>query len=155
MTLFMAATSSFLGFVMARDLVSQHVVDFVTQISADRLVVIFLVSLAFIVLGMILEPPAMIFGFLPSFMPLLAKADVDIILWGVLFYTNMGLGCIIPPVALNLFVSTQLAGVRYEEAVRATIPFIVITMVDLAIMAVYPVIPLMLPHLLFGYPLPK
>jgi C4-dicarboxylate transporter DctM subunit len=155
MTLFMAATSSFLGFVMARDLVSQHVVDVVTSISADRHVVIFLVSLVFIVLGMILEPPAMIFGFLPSFMPLLATANVDIVHWGVLFCTNMGLGCIIPPVALNLFVSTHLAGVRYEEAVRATIPFIVIMIVDLAIMAVFPMIPLMLPHLLFGYPLPK
>ena len=155
MTLFMASTSSFLGFVMTRDLVSQHVVDFVTQISTDKYMVIFLVSLVFIVLGMILEPPAMIFGFLPSFMPLLAKVGVDIVHWGVLFCTNMGLGCIIPPVALNLFVSTQLADVRYEEAVRASIPFIIIMSIDLAIMAVFPMIPLMLPHLLFGYPLPK
>ena len=37
MTLFMASTSSFLGFVMARDLVSQQVVEFVTQISTDRI----------------------------------------------------------------------------------------------------------------------
>jgi C4-dicarboxylate transporter DctM subunit len=155
MTLFMAATSSFLGFVMARDLVSQQVVDVVTGISADRYVVLFLVSLVFIVLGMILEPPAMIFGFLPSFMPLLAQAGVDVIHWGVLFCTNMGLGSIIPPVALNLFISTRLAGVRYEDAVRATVPFIVIMMIDLAIMAVFPLIPLLLPHLLFDYPLPK
>jgi len=155
MTLFMAATSSFLGFMLARDLVAHHVVDFVTQISTDRYVVIVLVSAVFIVLGMILEPPAMIFGFLPSFMPLLAKAGVDTVYWGVLFCTNMGLGCIVPPVALNLFVSTQLAGVRYEEAVRATIPFIIIMMIDLAIMMAFPAIPLMLPHLLFDYPLPK
>ncbi len=155
MTLFMAATSSFLGFMLARDLVAHHVVDFVSQISTDKHVVIFLVSGVFIVLGMILEPPAMTFGFLPSFMPLLAKVGVDIVHWGVLFCTNMGLGCIIPPVALNLFISTQLAGVRYGEAVRATIPFIIIMLIDLAIMAVFPVIPLMLPHLLFDYPLPK
>jgi TRAP-type C4-dicarboxylate transport system permease large subunit len=155
MTLFMAATSSFLGFVMARDLVSQHVVDLVTGISTDRYVVLFLVSLVFIVLGMILEPPAMIFGFLPSFMPLLARAGVDVVHWGVLFCTNMGLGSIIPPVALNLFISTRLAGVRYEDAVRATIPFIVIMLIDLAIMAVFPLIPLLLPHLLSDYPLPK
>jgi TRAP-type C4-dicarboxylate transport system permease large subunit len=45
--------------------------------------------------------------------------------------------------------------VRYEEAVRATIPFIIIMMIDLAIMVVFPAIPLMLPHLLFEYPLPK
>jgi C4-dicarboxylate transporter, DctM subunit len=128
MTLFMAATSSFLGFVMARDLVSHQVVDLVTRMSSDRYVVIFLVSLVFVVLGMILEPPAMIFGFLPTFMPLLARVGVDVVHWGVLFCTNMGLGCIVPPVALNLFISTQLAGVRYEAAVRATIPFIVKSM---------------------------
>jgi len=97
----------------------------------------------------------MIFGFLPSFMPLLAKVGVDVVYWGVLFCTNMGLGCIIPPVALNLFVSTQLAEVRYEDAVRATIPFIIIMIIDLAIMAAFPVIPLWIPHLLFDYPLPK
>ena len=154
MTLFMAATSSFLGFVMARDLVSEHVVAFVTGFSTDKYVVIFLVSLVFIILGMILEPPAMIFGFLPAFMPLLGKVGVDVVHWGVLFCTNMGLGCIIPPVAMNLFVSTQLAGVRYEQAVRATIPFIVIMCIDLAIMAIFPIIPLLLPHLLFGYPWP-
>jgi C4-dicarboxylate transporter DctM subunit len=154
MTLFMAATSSFLGFVMARDLVSDHVVAFVTGFSTDKHFVIFLVSLVFIILGMILEPPAMIFGFLPAFMPLLGKVGVDVVHWGVLFCTNMGLGCIIPPVAMNLFVSTQLAGVRYEQAVRATIPFIVIMCIDLAIMAMFPVIPLVLPHLLFGYPWP-
>lgn len=155
MTLFMAATSSFLGFVMARDLVSDHVVTLVTALGANKYWVIFLVSLVFIILGMILEPPAMILGFLPSFMPLLGKAGVDVVHWGVLFCTNMGLGCIIPPVAMNLFVSTQLAGVRYEEAVRATIPFIVIMIIDLAIMALFPVIPLLLPHLLFDYPLPR
>jgi C4-dicarboxylate transporter DctM subunit len=155
MTLFMASTSSFLGFMLARDLVPHHVVNFVTEISTDKTVVIFIVSGVFIVLGMILEPPAMTFGFLPSFLPLLAKVGVDSVHWGILFCANMGLGCIIPPVALNLFISTQLAEVSYGEAVRATIPFIIIMMIDLAIMAVFPMIPLMLPHLLFDYPLPK
>ncbi len=155
MTLFMASTSSFLGFMLARDLVPHHVVEFISGISTDKNAVIFIVSGVFIVLGMILEPPAMTFGFLPSFMPLLSKVGVDIVHWGVLFCTNMGLGCIIPPVALNLFISTQLAGVRYADAVRATIPFIIIMMIDLAIMALFPMIPLMLPHLLFDYPLPK
>jgi len=155
MTLFMAATSSSLGFVLARDLVAQQVVELVTQISTDRIMVVFVVSAVFIILGMILEPPAMIFGFLPSFMPLLSKVGVDVVYWGVLFCINMGLGCIIPPVALNLFISTQLAGVRYDEAVRATVPFIIIMIIDMALIAIFPQIPLLLPHLLFDYPMPK
>ena len=155
MTLFMAATSSFLGFALARDLVAFHVVEFVTQISTNPYVVIFVVSLVFIILGMILEPPAMIFGFLPSFMPLLAKVHVDLVYWGVLFGVNMGLGCIIPPVALNLFISTQIAGVKYEEAVRAAMPFIIIMVIDLVLMVIFPIIPMMLPNLIFDYPMPR
>ena len=113
----------------------------------------FVLSAVLIVLGMFLEPPAIIFGFLPTFMPLLMQANIDLIHWGVLIAINMGLGCIVPPVALNLFVSTQLAGVQYAQAVRAAIPFMVIMAIDLAIVAVYPTIALLLPHLLFGYPI--
>ena len=113
MTLFMVCTSGFVGFVLARDLVSIELVDAISQVSLNKYFVIFVLSLVFIVLGMFLEPPAMIFGFLPTVMPLLMQANVDLVHWGVLIAINMGLGCIVPPVALNLFVSTQLAGVQY------------------------------------------
>jgi Na+/glutamate symporter len=56
---------------------------------------------------------------------------------------------------INLFISTKLAGVRYEQAVKAAVPFMAIMALDMAIMAIFPVIPLLLPHLLFGYPFPK
>jgi tripartite ATP-independent transporter DctM subunit len=49
MTLFMASTSSFLGFMLARDLVPHHVVNFISGISMDKNVVIFIVSGVFIV----------------------------------------------------------------------------------------------------------
>jgi C4-dicarboxylate transporter DctM subunit len=153
MTLFMVCTSGFVGFVLARDLVSVHLVEAISQLEMNRYLVLFVVSAAFIVLGMILEPPAIIFGFLPSVMPMLAQANVDVIHWGVLIAVNMGIGCIVPPVALNLFVSTRLAGVTYGQAVRAAVPFMVIMVLDLALLAAFPQISLLLPHLLFGYPI--
>lgn len=153
MTLFMVCTSGFVGFVMAHDLVSIHLIDAISQISLNRYFVLFVLSVVFVVLGMFLEPPAMIFGFLPTVMPLLAQANIDLIHWGVLIAINMGLGCIVPPVALNLFVSTQIAGVHYVQAVRAAVPFMVIMAIDLALVAAYPMIALLLPHLLFGYPI--
>ena len=153
MTLFMVCTSGFVGFVLARDLVSIQLVEAMSQISMNRYFVLFVLSAAFIVLGMFLEPPAMIFGFLPTIMPVLVQADIDIIHWGVLIAINMGIGCIVPPVALNLFVSTQLAGVQYGQTVRAAVPFMVIMVVNLAIVAAFPYLSLILPHLLFGYPI--
>ncbi len=153
MTLFLVASSALLGFVLARDFVSQMLVQTISQVTSDKHMIIILVSLVFIVLGMVLEAAPMIYGILPSFMPVLTQNGVDPILWGVLFMINMGLGMIIPPVALNLFVSTQLAGVKYEEAVRASLPFIAIMVVDMVLVVVFPQIPLLLPNLLFGYPI--
>lgn len=153
MALFMVCTSGFVGFVLARDVVSIQLVEAMAQLSMNRYFVLFALSAAFIVLGMFLEPPAMIFGFLPTVLPVLAQANIDIVHWGVLIAINMGIGCIMPPVAMNLFVSTQLAGVRYGEAVRAAVPFILIMLLNLAIVAVFPRLSLWLPHVLFDYPL--
>lgn len=153
MTLFMVCASGLVGFVLARDLVSVQIVDLISQVSLNKYFVLFVVSAVFVVLGMFLEPPAMIFGFLPTFIPLLTHAQIDLIHWGVLLAINTGLGCIVPPVALNLFVSTGLAGVTYAQAVRATVPFMVIMAVDLAVVAVFPHISLLLPHILFGHPI--
>ena len=149
----MVCTSGFVGFALSRDLLSVHVAAAISQVSLNAYFVIFVLSLVFLILGMFLEPPAMIFGFLPTFLPMLSQAHVDLIHWGVLLAINAGIGCILPPVALNLFVSSRLAGVTYGAASYAAIPFIVIMLVDLAIVALFPHISLLLPHLLFGYPI--
>ena len=153
MTLFMVCSSGLIGFILARDLVSVHIAEVISGIGVNRYLVLTILSIVFLVLGMFLEPPAMIFGFLPTFMPMLAQAHIDVIHWGVLLAVNCGIGCILPPVALNLFVSTKLAGVTYGEATRASIPFIVIMLVNLALLAALPQLVLLLPHLIFNYPI--
>jgi C4-dicarboxylate transporter DctM subunit len=62
----------------------------------------------------------------------------------------MGLGMIFPPIAVNLFISTSIAGVTYAQAIRASIPFILIMIVNIAILAVFPKIVSILPHLLLA-----
>jgi tripartite ATP-independent transporter DctM subunit len=151
MTLFMIATSAFLAFVLARDLVGFRIVEAVSELTTDRLAVILLVNLVFVILGMVLEAAPMIFGFLPSFMPLLQHVGVDPVHFGILFAINMGLGMLIPPVALNLFVSSAIADVPYHQAVRASLPFIAIMAVDWILVAVFPEISLLLPHLIFAH----
>jgi tripartite ATP-independent transporter DctM subunit len=155
MTLFLVATSAFVGFVLARDLVSFLIADIVGQLSGgNRYLVLLFVSIVFIFLGMLLEPPPMIVAFMPSFVPLLQATGIDPIHWGVLFIINCGIGMLTPPVALTLFVGTAIAGVRLDQAARAAIPFMIIMALDIVIMALFPHIPLFLPHVVFGYPLP-
>jgi tripartite ATP-independent transporter DctM subunit len=153
MTLFLVSCSCFFGFVVARDMLSILVVDVLSHLNAGKYLMIFILQMVFLVLGMVLEAAPIIFGFMPTFMPLIALSAIDPVHWGVLFVVNMGLGMIVPPIALNLFISTQIAEVRYGEAVRASIPFMVIMAANIAIVAIFPKIALIGPHLLFGYPM--
>ncbi|WP_428523534.1 TRAP transporter large permease subunit [Pseudorhodoplanes sp.] len=152
MTLLLVGSSNFLGFILALNEGGAHLINLFSGVADSRYAILAGVTIVFIVLGMFLEAPAIIFGFLPSFLPLLHHAKIDPIHWGVLFVINMGLGMIVPPIAVNLFVSTKLAGVTYEAAVRAAFPFMVVMTIDLAIVAIFPSIALTLPRLIFGYP---
>jgi TRAP-type C4-dicarboxylate transport system permease large subunit len=150
MMLFLVATSSFLGFVLAYDLVAFKLADAVAQISSNRYVVLMLVNLILIFLGMFLEAAPIIFGFLPTFMPLLAKVGVDPVYWAVLFIINMGIGMLVPPVAMTLYVAAAIAETPFTQSVRAAIPFILILVADLVLIAIFPKIAMWLPDLMYG-----
>jgi TRAP-type C4-dicarboxylate transport system permease large subunit len=78
---------------------------------------------------------------------------VDPVVWGVIFVINAGVGMIHPPVGLTLYVSAAIGEVRIERAALAALPFLAIMLVDLILVSVEPNVSLLLPHLLFGYPL--
>ena len=155
MTLLLISTSAFLGFMLGIDRVGYAITETVLDITSNQLFIIAIISVVFVILGMVLEAAPIIFSFMPSFMPLLQTANIDFVHWGVLFVINMGLGMLVPPVALNLFVSSAIAEVRYEQAVRAALVFMVIMAADIALIAVFPQIALMLPNVLYDYPMPQ
>jgi len=152
MMLLLVSTSAFLAFVLAYDDVAFALADAVGAVTRERWLILVLLNIVFIVLGMFLEAAPIIFGFLPSFMPLVAQAGVDPVLWGVIFVINMGIGMLTPPVALTLYISTAIAEVPFGKAVRAAVPFMAIMVIDLFLVASYPVIATWLPNLLFGAP---
>jgi C4-dicarboxylate transporter DctM subunit len=150
MMLLLVSTSAFLAFVLAYDDVAFALADGVAAVTQDRTFVLVLLNVVFIVLGMFLEAAPIIFGFLPSFMPLVAKIGIDPVLWGVIFVINMGIGMLTPPVALTLYISTAIAEVPFARAVRASMPFMAIMVIDLILVACFPSIAMWLPGLLFG-----
>ena len=153
MTLFLISTSVAVGFMLASDLIPMHITQYISQLTKDKHVVLLILNLCFIGTGVLLEPPAVIVGFLPAVMPLLYAVGVDPVVWGVIFVINAGIGMIHPPVGITLYVSAAVGEVRIERAAVAALPFLGIMLVDLVLVSLWPNISLSLVHLLFGYPL--
>lgn len=148
MLLFLVATAGFLGWMLNYDQVSSALTSAIAGLTINRWLVLILANMLLIVLGSVLEAAPIIFGFLPTFMPVLTHLGIDPVQWGVLFVIDMGIGMLIPPVALMLFVSAQIAEVRVEQAMRAAIPFILIMLLNLMLVATRPELTHVLPRLL-------
>jgi C4-dicarboxylate transporter DctM subunit len=61
---------------------------------------------------------------------------------------NLAIGQVTPPVAVNLYVGCNVAGIPMEEISRAVIPFLIASILALAVLIYFPNITLWLPKLL-------
>jgi len=83
----------------------------------------------------------------PLIVPIAKGYGVDLVHLGIIFLTNLQIGYCTPPVGLNLF----LASYRFERPVaelyRATLPFLALLLVTLAIITYFPELSLFLVRL--------
>jgi len=66
----------------------------------------------------------------------------------VLMIVNLAIGCITPPVGLDLFVVSGIAKLPIEKITKAILPYLIVLIVDLLILTYFPQIILFIPHLL-------
>ena len=84
----------------------------------------------------------------PILMPAAVALGIDPIHFGIIMVINFSIGAITPPFAVNLFVSSQVAGIKYEEIVKPILPYIGLLVVDLLVISYVPPLSLILPNLL-------
>lgn len=112
---------------------------------------IFFVAVFFIlILGMFLEPAAMIMLAAPIVSPLIAKAGFDSLWWGLIFMVLLQVAYLSPPFGFTLFYMKGAApkDVTIEEIYAASLPFIALQLIGLLIIIIFPEIALWLPKLM-------
>jgi len=80
--------------------------------------VLALLILMLIVLGMFLDGISIFLIFVPLMMPILQHYQWDPVWFGVILTLNVAIGQFTPPMAVNLMVSSRIAGVRMEDTTR-------------------------------------
>ena len=87
--------------------------------------------------------------FLPIFLPIMAKYHFDPVWFGVLMTVNLAIGQVTPPIAVNLYVGSNISGVSLEELSKEVIPLVLAAIGALLIITYFPAVSLYLPKL-FG-----
>ena len=105
-----------------------------------------LLSIAvFLVFGMILDGLPAILIFFPILFPIATSLHVHPLHFGVLVIAVVGIAIVAPPIGLCLVIICSLAKIKLSDTIRPLIPYTLILVIDLIVIAFWPWLVLSLP----------
>jgi C4-dicarboxylate transporter, DctM subunit len=116
------------------------------NISTNEWVILAVINLLIFIGGMLIDAISIFYIFLPIFLPIMSHFGWDPIWFGVMMTLNLAIGQFTPPVAVNLYVTTQLANIRLENTFKAVWPMVLAMLVALFIVILFPQLSLFIPH---------
>ncbi len=100
-----------------------------------------------LILGMFMDPVSLMMITIPIFMPVVRTLGFDQVWFGVIMLVSITVGAISPPFGLSLFVmkGVALPGTTMGDIYRATWPWVVLSVLVIALVLAFPQIALWLP----------
>ena len=145
--LIIAAASPF-SWLLARQQVGRMVVNGVTALGNNDLVVLLLLNLALLVLGSLVDATALLIILVPVLVPMITALDLDPVHIGVVVVLNLMIGLITPPFGLVMYVVCSLLNVRISAFTREVWPFLIALLAALVTVTYVPQVVLFLPRML-------
>jgi len=101
----------------------------------------------YIILGMFLDSISMMILTMPLVLPVLAAQHLSVIWFGVIMCMIVEIGCITPPMGLNVYVIKAAVGksVDLNEIFAGALPFVVLQVLIVLILYWFPQLALWLP----------
>jgi C4-dicarboxylate transporter DctM subunit len=123
--------------------------QWLVEMEMPRWLFLLLVNLVLIVAGIFMDGVPMILLFMPILFPASMSLGVDPLHLCIIVVVNIELALISPPVGINLYVASTIANVPIHEVVIASLPWVAVTVVMLALVTYVPGLSTFLPELLF------
>ena len=136
--LFIIAAASVYGWFIARYQISTSIVEQMLAISKDPMVFLLIVNLLLLVVGCIMESLAAINILTPILLPVAVSLGIDPVHFGLVLVLNLMIGLITPPVGMVLYAVQRVAGIPFEDLVKAVAIYYIPLMLVLFLITVFP-----------------
>ena len=118
--------------------------------TGNEILVLVLLNVALLMLGMLLDAVSIFLILLPLLTPIMTAFHWDPVWFGVMLTMNLAIGQFTPPMAVNLMVTTRVAGITMEATVRWVLWMVAAMVAALVLVTFVPELSLWLPRRL-GY----
>ena len=138
--------STFLGLTSVPTKLAEQMLG----LADSPLMVIFMISVLYLILGCFVESASIMLLTLPIIQPVLTALNIDMVWFGIIVIKLLEIGMITPPVGMCCFVIKSALGNRISlsEVFRGAGWFVATDLVTLSIIVAFPVIALYLPALM-------
>lgn len=147
-TLFIIGTSTLFTYVMAMEGISRQFAGFILGISDNPNVILLVINVLLLVLGMIMEPGAILTLMLPVLLPIANGLNLDLVHFGVMVVLNLMIGQVTPPFGVCLFVISDVNRMKLEKLYKSILPFLIPLIITLLIVTYWPPVVTWLPKVL-------
>ncbi|MCI9363378.1 MAG: TRAP transporter large permease [Oscillospiraceae bacterium] len=151
-TLFIIGTSTLFTYVMAMEGISGQMANAILGVSSNPNVILLVINILLLVLGMVMEPGAILTLMLPVLLPIAKGLNLDLVQFGVMIVLNLMIGQVTPPFGVCLFVISDVNKMKLEKLYKAVLPFLIPLILTLLLVTYIPGIVTFLPNLLLTTP---
>ena len=148
MLLYIITNAVLFSFVLTNENIPSALADWITAQHLGWFGFLLMVNVLLLVAGNFMEPNSIILIMAPILAPAAKKLGIDLVHFGIVIDVNMEVGLCHPPVGLNLYVASMIAGMRITDLAVAVWPWLVTMLVFLGIVTYWPELTLFLPHAL-------
>lgn len=145
--LILVALANTFGWILVAEGVPLLVADGILSITENPFIVILLIILLLLIIGMFMETIAAIVILFPVLLPVAESIGMDPIHFSIVMVLALMIGLSTPPVGVCLFVASSFANVKIMTTVKELIPYFVVAIIVLIIVAFVPSLSLFLPSL--------
>ncbi|WP_153731475.1 TRAP transporter large permease [Sporosarcina obsidiansis] len=144
---FLIVTANLFGFIIAYEQIPQLVANSMLGLSENPLIFLLLVNIFLLLIGTVLDGIAALIILIPVMLPLLATYQIDPVHFGVIVCINLTIGLLTPPVGTGLFIVSSIAKVKFEDLIKAIMPFLAMAILVLLILTYWEDAALWIPSL--------
>ncbi|MDR3176668.1 MAG: TRAP transporter large permease [Desulfovibrio sp.] len=148
MIMFVVGGANVFGWILTNAQVPHQLARMFTDFTDSPIVFLMLVNVLLLVIGTLVNASAAVVILTPILLPVVIQLGIDPLFFGVLMVVNLAIGCITPPVGLDLFVVSSITGVSIDQVTKKVLPYLGILLIDLVILTYFPSIITFLPYLM-------
>lgn len=139
-----------ISWILANERLPTELEAFIGEAGMPLWLLLLALNIFFLINGLWIGDAVQLLLFAPLFTPILAQLGVEPVHFGVIMVMNVMIGLLTPPYGLGLYLGSAVSGEPLGRIVKASLPFLLSSIIVLLLVTYIPALSLTLPRL-FGF----